>query len=44
MKPVISMNPWHIRYVGKELAKALYNNGDWITMESYFGVTSEYDN
>ena len=35
--------PWHIRYVGKELAKALYNNGDWITMESYFGVTSEYD-
>ena len=36
--------PWHIRYVGKELAKALYNNGNWITMESYFGVTSEYDN
>lgn len=35
--------PWHIRYVGKELAKALYNDGDWITMESYFGVTSEYD-
>lgn len=36
--------PWHIRYVGKELATALYNGGDWITMENYFGVTSEYDN
>ena len=35
--------PWHIRYVGKELAKALYNGGDWITMESYFGITSKYD-
>ena len=34
--------PWHIRYVGKELAETLYNNGDWITMESYFGITSEY--
>lgn len=34
---------WHFRYVGKELAEKLYNNGDWITMESYFGLTSEYD-
>ena len=34
----------NISDIGKELAKALYNNGDWITMESYFGVTSEYDN
>ena len=34
--------PWHIRYVGKELASALYNNGDWITLEEYFGITSQY--
>ena len=33
---------WHLRYVGKELAKKLYNNGDWITLEEYFGITSEY--
>ena len=35
--------PWHIRYVGKELAKKLYNNGNWITMESYFGIDSKYN-
>lgn len=34
--------PWHFRYVGTELATKLYNNGDWITLESYFGITSEY--
>ncbi len=34
--------PWHIRYVGKDLAKKLYNNGSWITMENYFGLTSVY--
>lgn len=33
---------WHFRYVGKELAEKLYNHGDWLTLESYFGVTSEY--
>lgn len=33
---------WHLRYVGKELAAELYNNGDWITMEEYFGLTSKY--
>lgn len=33
---------WHFRYVGTELATKLYNNGDWITMEDYFGITSEY--
>lgn len=33
---------WHFRYVGTDLAKKLYNNGDWITLESYFGITSEY--
>ena len=36
--------PWHIRYVGKELAKELYNNGNWITMEDYFGIESKYNN
>lgn len=33
---------WHLRYVGKELAEKLYNGGDWITMEEYFGLTSKY--
>ncbi len=33
---------WHFRYVGTELAKKLYNDGDWITLESYFGITSTY--
>ena len=36
--------PWHYRYVGKELAEKLYNNGNWITVEEYFGLTSEYAN
>ena len=33
---------WHLRYVGSELASKLYNNGDWITLEDYFGLTSKY--
>ena len=33
---------WHLRYVGTELAEKLYNNGDWITLEDYFGITSKY--
>ena len=33
---------WHFRYVGSELAEKLYNNGNWITMESYFGFDSKY--
>lgn len=33
---------WHLRYVGKTLAEKLYNNGNWITMEEYFGVDSKY--
>ena len=33
---------WHFRYVGVELASKLYNNGDWITLEDYYGITSEY--
>ncbi len=35
--------PWHFRYVGSELASKLYNNGEWITLEDYFGITSEYN-
>lgn len=34
--------PWHLRYVGKELAETLYNNGNWITIEEYFGIDSKY--
>jgi D-alanyl-D-alanine carboxypeptidase len=34
--------PWHIRYVGTTLATTLYNNGDWISLEEYFGITSQY--
>lgn len=34
--------PWHYRFVGKELAEILYNDGDWITMEEYFGFDSVY--
>ncbi len=34
--------PWHFRYVGVELASKLYNSGNWITMEDYFGITSQY--
>ena len=33
---------WHLRYVGKDLAKKLYNNGDWISLEEYYGLTSSY--
>ena len=36
--------PWHYRYVGKELAEKLYNNGNWLTVEDYFGLTSIYEN
>lgn len=32
--------PWHIRYVGKELAKELYNSGE--TLEEHFNIKSEY--
>ncbi len=34
---------WHFRYVGEALAKKLYNNGDWISLESYLGVDSKYE-
>ncbi len=35
---------WHLRYVGEELATKLYNNGDWITLEEHFNLTSTYNN
>lgn len=34
--------PWHLRYVGVEFATKLYNDGDWITLEEYFGIDSKY--
>ena len=33
---------WHLRYVGYDLAKKLYNDGDWLSLEEYFGVSSKY--
>lgn len=33
---------WHLRYVGVDLATALYNNGEWITIEEYYGISSSY--
>lgn len=33
---------WHYRYVGVELATKLYNNGNWISLEEYLGVSSKY--
>ena len=35
--------PWHIRYMGKDMASKLYNNGNWITLEEYYGIDSKYE-
>ena len=36
---------WHFRYIGDiDIAKELYNNGNWISLEEYLGITSKYDN
>lgn len=32
--------PWHVRYVGKELAEYLYDNN--LCLEEYFGIDSRY--
>ena len=32
---------WHVRYLGKELAKTLYEKD--LTLEEYFGISSKYD-
>ena len=34
-----SYEPWHIRYVGKDLAEFLYSEG--ITLDEYYGVSAE---
>lgn len=34
--------PWHIRYVGVDIASQLYNDGNWISLEEYLGITSKY--
>ena len=31
---------WHVRYLGKELAKSVYESG--LTLEEYLGITSKY--
>lgn len=33
---------WHYRYVGVDLASKLYNDGNWISLENHFGITSQY--
>lgn len=33
---------WHLRYVGKELASKLYQDGNWLTLEEYYGISSSY--
>ena len=30
-----NFEPWHYRYVGEDLSKDLYNNGNWVTLEEY---------
>ena len=32
--------PWHIRYLGKELAKKVFDSG--LTLEEYLGIDSRY--
>ena len=32
--------PWHIRYLGKETAKKVYDSG--LTLEEYLGIDSKY--
>ncbi|MCM1329746.1 MAG: D-alanyl-D-alanine carboxypeptidase family protein [Ruminococcus sp.] len=33
--------PWHIRYLGKETAKSVYDSG--LCLEEYLGITSQYE-
>ena len=33
--------PWHIRYVGYDMAKKIHDSGN-ITLEEYFGLSSQY--
>lgn len=34
--------PWHLRYLGRDLAEKVYNSG--LCLEEYFGLTSQYSN
>lgn len=34
--------PWHIRYVGVDIATKIYNSGDNISIEEYYGLESKY--
>ena len=34
--------PWHITYVGEKWAEVFYNNGNWLSIEEYFGISSQY--
>ena len=34
--------PWHVRYLGKDAAKDVYDSG--LTLEEYLGIKSEYKN
>ena len=34
---------WHLRYVGKDLAGKLYHDGNWETLEEYYGISSAYE-
>ena len=34
---------WHFRYIGDtDIAKQLYNNGNWLSLEEYLGIDSKY--
>ena len=33
--------PWHIRYLGEDIAKKVYDSG--LTLEEYLGIDSKYD-
>lgn len=33
---------WHLRYVGEKLASKLYQDGEYLTLEEYYGITSSY--
>ena len=33
--------PWHIRYVGRDNAEAIYNSG--LCLEEYLGIDSVYN-
>ena len=32
--------PWHVRYIGNDSAKAVYESG--LCLEEYLGITSQY--